>query len=114
MAGAADNDWFRPAVNSVLPYGYPPFLRDHDQALRLSSTALMGALEILRTLERQHLTRFSTVLTLRRLSGVLRRPRLPDRGRSLLYDPHTPPSQVVADDLAVLGRIHGKEEHFVL
>ncbi|MGM9563468.1 MAG: hypothetical protein ACI3VQ_05265 [Faecousia sp.] len=96
-----------PSVNLILPYCYPYFFRDASQeSVRvLSKTALEGALQILRALERAHQCLFSTALTIRRLSEALQHPRLPDKGSCMNFDFSRPASDYLEEDLAQIDRI---------
>ncbi len=96
-----------PSANLILPYFYPRhFAGTSDAAVReLSRTALENALSILRALETVHQRTFSTALTLRRLGEAIAYPRLPDRGKRLIYDFSVPASAYLEDDLLLLDRI---------
>ena len=96
-----------PSANLILPYFYPRhFAGTSDAAVReLSRTALENALSILRALETVHQRTFSTALTLRRLGEAIAYPRLPDRGKRLIYDFSVPASAYLEDDLLQLDRI---------
>ena len=52
-----------------------------------------------------HQRTFSTALTLRRLGEAIAYPRLPDRGKRLIYDFSVPASAYLEDDLLQLDRI---------
>lgn len=96
-----------PSANLILPYFYPRhFVGTTDASVRaLSKTALENALAVLRALETAHQHLFSTALTLRRLGEAIAYPRLPDRGKQLVYDYSVPASAYLADDLLQLDRI---------
>ena len=66
--------------------------------------SLENACVILEALERVHQQDFNTVLTLRRLGEAVHSPRLPDKGKQMLYDLSVPASAYVRDDLALLNR----------
>lgn len=96
-----------PSINLILPYFYPRhFVGTTDRAVRdLSRTALENALDILKALETEHQSLYSTALTLRRLGEAIAYPRLPDRGKRLNYDFSVPASAYLEDDLLQLDRI---------
>ena len=98
------------SINLILPYIYPNYLADAtDQGIRaLSQTALENACEILKTLEKEHQRQFNTALTLGRLGEALLRPRLPDKGSRMQYDPALPASAYLEDDLEQLARMSRK------
>lgn len=96
-----------PSVNLMLPYAYPRFL--HGAAEKavwsLAKTALSNARDILKVLEARHMGLSAGTLTIRRLGEAFIAPRLPDKGAHLSYDPNTPPSQYLEEDLAALLRL---------
>lgn len=98
------------SINLILPYIYPNYLADAtDQGIRaLSQTALENAYEILKALEKEHQRQFNTALTLGRLGEALLRPRLPDKGSRMQYDPALPASAYLEDDLEQLARMSRK------
>ncbi len=101
-----------PSVNLILPYFYPRhFVGTSDAAIReLSRVALENAHRILKTLEQVHQETFNTPLTLRRLGEAISYPRLPDRGKQLVYDLSVPASSYLEDDLLHLSRIRMRGE----
>jgi len=95
-----------PSINMILPYYYPKYIYDASPAgiRQLSRVSLENACDILEALERVHQQDFNTVLTLRRLGEAVHSPRLPDKGKQMLYDLSVPASAYVRDDLALLNR----------
>lgn len=111
--GQRINEGMLASINLILPYEYPEYLRgvsEHDLRI-LSMTSLQNAHRILTALERRHQAAFSTALTLKRLAEALYRPRIPDKGRHMLYNLSMPASSYVEDDIAMMRRIC-KEEDF--
>ncbi len=99
-----------PSLNLILPYYYPRhFVATTDQAVRdFSRTALENTLQILQALELVHQQTFNTALTLRKLGEAVSQPRLPDRGKSLVYDFSVQTSAYLQDDLLQLDRIRSR------
>ena len=96
-----------PSVNLILPYTYPHFMRDvsYKHVTDLSTTALNNALDILQTLEGEHVKLHGKSLTLSNVGQVLNRPRIPYKGSSIDYDLSKPPSFYIENDIEVLGKI---------
>ena len=101
-----------PTINLILPYKYPHFFSGVPKRAiyALSETVLASTQEILRVLEKEHLSYFGKSLTLKRLGEAVFRPRMPDRGGHLSYDLNIPASVYVQDDINTLHRMQGWEE----
>ena len=101
-----------PTINLILPYKYPHFFSGVPKRAiyALSETVLASTQEILRVLEKEHLSYFGKSLTLKRLGEAVFRPRMPDRGGHLSYDLNIPASVYVQDDINALHRMQGWEE----
>ena len=106
VEGRGKMEQMLPSINMILPYYYPKYIYDATPAgiRRVSAAALENARDILEVLERQHQRTFNTTLTLRRLGEAVYSPRLPDKGKRMLYDLSVPASAYVRDDLALLQR----------
>jgi len=104
--GRSKMEQMLPSINMILPYYYPKYIYDATPAgIRgLSRTALENARDILQVLEQQHQRTFNATLTLRRLGEAVHSPRLPDKGKRVIYDLSVPASDYVKDDLALLER----------
>ena len=100
-----------PSVNLILPYDYPNYFSDVEEASvrALSRTALENAMTIMQVLEQEHQRVFSTALTIRRLGEALQQPRLPDKGMCMRYDFGLPASAYLEEDLARIDKICRKE-----
>lgn len=111
MAGRQMREQLLPSINLILPYCYPNYFADVDEASvqMLSRTAIEGALTILRALERAHQSLFSTGLTIGRLGEALQQPRLPEKGSCMRYDFTLRASDYLEEDLAQIVRICRKE-----
>ena len=111
MAGRQMREQLLPSINLILPYCYPNYFADVDEASvqMLSRTAIEGALTILRALEQAHQSLFSTGLTIGRLGEALQQPRLPEKGSCMRYDFTLRASDYLEEDLAQIVRICRKE-----
>ena len=107
LGGAEAIHGLLPTANLILPYGYPDYLQDVEEAQlwKLSETSLQNAREILLALEKAHQQCFSATLTVGRLTEALLQPRVPYRGKYLEYDMSALPSAYVADDIESFRRI---------
>ena len=101
-----------PSINLIFPYTCPRFLHGvSENALRLfSRVSLENAQAILSVLEQRHQALLNTSLTLKRLAEALYRPRLPDKGNHLQYDPGAFASACLADDIALFHRLGRSQE----
>ena len=101
-----------PSVNLIFPYACPRYLHGvPETALRsFSRVSLQNAMNILAVLERRHQVLLNTSLTLKRLPEALYRPRLPDKGMHMQYDPGAFASACLADDMALFQRLGRMEE----
>jgi nicotinic acid mononucleotide adenylyltransferase len=109
--GSPAPGYLLPSVNLILPYKMPDYVKNASPGslYRLSLCSLENARDILQTLERRHQALFERSLTLGRLGEALHRPRIPDKGSAMKYDPGVLPSQYVEDDIKLLLRIGGTE-----
>lgn len=101
-----------PSVNLILPYKMPDFITGTapGSLFNLSLCSLENACDILRALEKRHQAIFGRSLTLGRLKEALHRPRIPDKGSALKYDPDVLPSAVIQDDIGLLKRIGERDK----
>lgn len=106
------------AINLIMPYVTPPFLKkdaDHQAIYSLSLVCLENARDILTALEEEYQLRFQRKLTLQRLSEVIAYPKLTDVGRCLDFDRSIAASAYVEDDIERLKRlrvyVQEEEEH---
>ncbi|MBQ0058736.1 MAG: hypothetical protein KBS83_02070 [Lachnospiraceae bacterium] len=96
-----------PSLNMILPYCYPGYLNgvSEESVIDLSLAALEGAREIMAALEKTHQDNFNVTLTIGRLSEALRQPRVPDKGRSMIYNTALPATEYLKDDILQIRRI---------
>jgi cytidyltransferase-like protein len=109
--GSSAPGYLLPSVNLILPYKMPNYIKNAapGSLYKLSLCSLENARDILQALERQYRMLFERSLTLGRLGEALYRPRIPDKGSAMKYDPGILPSQYVEDDIKLLLRIGGTE-----
>ncbi|MGN0658887.1 MAG: nicotinate-nicotinamide nucleotide adenylyltransferase [Emergencia sp.] len=95
------------AVNLILPYTSPTFMRDagDDAVFDYSMACLENARDILKVLEREYQNTFEKKLTLKRLGEVITSPRRPDIGEGISYDENLAPSVYVENDIERLIRL---------
>lgn len=97
------------AINLIMPYVLPPFLRDRDLAsvMDFSMTCLTNARSIFRALEEAYQDIYQRKMTLRRVPEAIRFSRLPDVGACLDYDLNLAPSEYISTDIERLDRLRG-------
>ncbi|MBR5741994.1 MAG: cytidyltransferase-related domain protein, partial [Firmicutes bacterium] len=94
------------AINHILPYAAPTFLRDcpHSAVFELSKACLESARDLMLALEQAYREHYARNLTLSRLSEAVNLPLCPDKGSCLAYDSNLPASVYIANDLEQLLR----------
>jgi nicotinic acid mononucleotide adenylyltransferase len=96
-----------PSLPDCLPYHYPHHLGlPEDEALDFSRLALERARELLRAIEDTFREREGRLLSVRDLGAVVRIPRCPPLPEGFVPPPERLPSELLAEDLEALARLH--------
>lgn len=97
------------AINLIMPYVKPRFLRntDEDALFHFSQVCLENVRDIFKVIEEEYQNVFQRKLTLDRLSEVILFPRLPDVGQCLDYDRSVSASAYIESDIERLIRLKG-------
>ncbi|WP_066496575.1 nicotinate-nicotinamide nucleotide adenylyltransferase [Abyssisolibacter fermentans] len=96
-----------PSMNLILPYASPSFIKNADNKFiyYLSKIALINALDIVKTMEKEYQARHQRSLTLQHLGEIFIHPRYPDHGQNVNYDWNINPSKYITNDLEHLQRL---------
>ena len=96
-----------PSLNDCLPYHHPHHLGlDGEAALDFSRLALERTRELLRALEETFREGEGRLLSVRDLGAVVRSPRCPPLPEGFQPSAERFPSELVAEDLEALARLH--------
>ena len=95
------------SINLILPFAAPPFLRDcrNDDVYNFSLTSLENTVKIFKVIEEEYQNMFERQLTVRRLSDVVKHPRMPNGLNRFSGDLNMSPSAVVGEYIERLKRI---------
>ena len=88
-----------PSINLIPPFAAPGFLYTHDYeaVYNLADTCLENAYKVFRVLEEEYQNTFERQLTIRRLSDVIKQPRMPNGADRLSVDFDLSPSSYMKD-----------------
>ena len=98
-----------PSINLILPFAAPKFLRDvsREAVYDLSMVCLQNAEKIFEVLEMEYQNLFERKLTIKRLSDVIKSPRMPNGAARVAVDFTLSPSLYMADYMERLIRLEG-------
>lgn len=96
-----------PSINLILPFAAPTFLHDSDResVYGLSMVCLENARKIFMVLEEEYQALFERKLTIKRLSDVIKSPRMPNGSNRVAVDFNLSPSVYMADYIERLKRL---------
>ena len=96
-----------PSINLILPFAAPAFLRDssRESVFDLSMVCLENAQKIFSVLEEEYQNLFERKLTIKRLSDVIKSPRMPNGSNRVAVDFNLAPSVYMADYIERLKRL---------
>ncbi len=95
------------SINLILPFAAPGFLADAPKGAvyDLSVTCLRNAAKIFRGLEEEYQNMFERKLTIKRLSDVIKSPRMPNGSNRVVVDFNLAPSVYMEDYMQRLERL---------
>ncbi len=95
------------SINLILPFAAPGFLSDAPKGAvyNLSVTCLQNAARIFRVLEEEYQNMFERKLTIKRLSDVIKSPRMPNGSNRVVVDFNLSPSVYMEDYMQRLKRL---------
>ena len=95
------------SINLILPFAAPGFLADAPRGAvyDLSVTCLKNAAKIFRGLEEEYQNMFERKLTIKRLSDVIKSPRMPNGSNRVAVDFNLAPSVYMEDYMQRLERL---------
>ncbi len=95
------------SINLILPFAAPGFLSDAPRGAvyDLSVTCLENAARIFKTLEEEYQSMFERKLTIKRLSDVIKSPRMPNGSNRVVMDFNLSPSVYMEDYMQRLKRL---------
>ena len=95
------------SINLILPFAAPGFLADAPKGAvyDLSVTCLRNAAKIFRGLEEEYQNMFERKLTIKRLSDVIKSPRMPNGSNRVAVDFNLAPSVYMEDYMQRLERL---------
>lgn len=96
-----------PAVNLILPYTSPAFIKDteNESIYNLSKTCVENSIDIFATLEREYQKVNERKLTLGHLGEIFISPKCPDHGDNMNYNMNLNPTHYLKNDLNHLKRL---------
>lgn len=88
-----------PSINLIPPFSAPDFLYEHsnDAVFDLAITCIDNAFKIFQVLEEEYQNLFERQLTIRRLSDIIKQPRMPNGADRLSVDFDQSPSSYMKD-----------------
>lgn len=95
------------SINLILPFAAPPFLGDcdNDDVYNFSLVSLENTVKIFKVIEEEYQSMFERQLTVRRLSDVVKQPRMPNGLNRFSGDLNMSPSAVIGEYIERLKRI---------
>ena len=96
-----------PSINLILPFAAPTFLHDSSKeaVYEMSMVCIDNAAKIFKVLEEEYQTLFERKLTIKRLSDVIKSPRMPNGSNRVAVDFNLSPSVYMADYMERLLRL---------
>lgn len=96
-----------PSINLILPFAAPKFITgsSREAVYELSKVCLENAAKIFQVLEAEYQTVFERNLTIKRLSDVIKSPRMPNGSNRVAVDFNLSPSVYMADYMERLVRL---------